>query len=273
VHVLCEKPMAPTERECNAMIDACADAGVHLMIGYRLHFEAANLAAIDLATDGRLGEPRYFSSTFSLQVREGNIRVQDRPGAGPHWDLGIYCINAARYLFRAEPYEVTAMAFHHHGDERFRAVPEQVSAVLRFPGDRVASFVCSFGAYDRAHYTLGCTDGVVTLDNAYEYQGEMELTVLRGDGHRTKTFSKKDQIAAEIDYFARCVRDGRVPEPSGYEGLADVRVLRAIERSIESGRTEGIEPIERVRRPEPRQELWIKPHGKPRTVDVESGSR
>jgi glucose-fructose oxidoreductase len=109
VHVMCEKPMAPTEAECMQMIRACEQRHVKLMIGYRLHFECANLVAVELARGGEIGEPRMFSSVFSMQVRNGNVRTQPRRGAGPLYDIGIYCLNAARYLFRTEPIEVTAM--------------------------------------------------------------------------------------------------------------------------------------------------------------------
>src|SRR5580765_980974 len=78
VHVLCEKPMAPTEAECMQMIRACEQRKVKLMIAYRLHFECANLVAIELARGGDIGEPRLFSSVFSTQVRSGNVRTQPR---------------------------------------------------------------------------------------------------------------------------------------------------------------------------------------------------
>jgi glucose-fructose oxidoreductase len=273
VHVLCEKPMAPSERECRAMIDACDDAGVQLMIAYRLHFEAANLTTIELAQGGTLGDPRTFSSTFAQQVREDNVRTQPRPGAGPLWDMGIYCINAARYVFRAEPYEVSAMSFARAGDPRFAHIPEQVAAVMRFPDDRCATFVAGFGAHDRAHYEVVCTKGAVALDNAYEYVDEIELTQVTEKGTRTRRFPKRDQIAAEIEYFARCVRDGVTPEPSGYEGLADVRVIEAIERSAETGHVERLEPIERQGRPGIEQEIHVRAHGKPKLVGVASASR
>ena len=108
VHVMCEKPMAPTEAECMQMIRACETRRIRLMIAYRLHFEAANLVAVEVARGGEIGEPRIFSSVFSMQVRDGNIRTQPRRGAGPIYDIGVYCINAARYLFRSEPIEVLA---------------------------------------------------------------------------------------------------------------------------------------------------------------------
>src|SRR5207253_10902066 len=110
IHVLCEKPMAVTEEDCEAMIDAANTNHVKLMIAYRLHFEEANLEAIRLAKSGNLGNPRIFNSAFSQQVAEDNIRVTEsvEKGGGPVYDMGVYCINAARYLFQAEPTAVLA---------------------------------------------------------------------------------------------------------------------------------------------------------------------
>src|SRR5438105_13197779 len=102
VHVLCEKPLAISEEERRRMIEACKDNGVKLMTAYRLHFEPANLEVVRLIEKGRIGEPRFFSSTFAYQVKPGNIRTSAERGGGAIWDLGTYCINAARYLFRAD---------------------------------------------------------------------------------------------------------------------------------------------------------------------------
>ena len=107
IHVLCEKPMAVTATECEAMIEAARSNGVALMIAYRLHFEKANLEAVSLTRSGKLGDLRIFQSLFTMQVRdEDNIRLKRAAGGGPLYDIGIYCINAARSLFRAEPLEV-----------------------------------------------------------------------------------------------------------------------------------------------------------------------
>lgn len=270
IHVLCEKPMAPSDHECRAMIRACEIADVKLMIAYRLHFEAANLAAIRLCQSGRLGYPRYFCSHFSSQVRERNIRVQARPGAGPLWDLGVYCVNAARYLFRSEPSEVSAMSFANRADRRFHHVDEQIGAVLRFPGECCATFLAGFGAHDRARYEIVCTDGAVALENSYEYTDDIVMTIYNGAEPRTRTFSKRDQIAAEIEYFSRCILDNRHPEPSGHEGLADVQILQALDRSARSGRVEELRIPARSVRPSAGQEIAIPSHEKPYLVDVES---
>lgn len=267
IHVLCEKPMAPTEAECMQMIRACEHRHVKLMIGYRLHFQSANLVAVEIARGGELGDLRVFSSTFTMQVREGNTRVQARRGAGPLFDIGIYCVNAARYLFRAEPAEVLAMRLCGR-DPRFTSVDEAYTVSMRFPHERVAQFTCSFGASDRAHYELIGTEGMLSLDNAYDYTGEMTMRVIGKHGEKVRTFEARDQIAGEIEYFARCVRDDIDPEPSGWEGLADVRILQAIQQSTRFGRAVPIDPILRPRRPTLGQEIDVDAHPAPPLVGV-----
>ena len=146
LHVLCEKPMAVTARECEAMIRATRDANVKLMIAYRLHFERANLEAAKHARAGKLGELRFFSSDFSMQVSEDNIRLRPTSeGGGPLYDIGIYCINAARYCFAEDPIKVWATAAR-SADRRFRKINETVVGAMRFRNDRLATFTCSFGA-------------------------------------------------------------------------------------------------------------------------------
>jgi predicted dehydrogenase len=272
VHVLCEKPMAPTEAECMQMIRACEQRRVKLMIAYRLHFQTANLVAIEIARGGEIGDPRVFSSTFSMQVRDGNTRVQARRGAGPLYDIGIYCVNAARYLFRSEPLEVLAMKLAGR-DPRFASVDEACAVTMRFPHERVAQFTCSYGAADRAHYELLGTGGVLTLDNAYDYTSDMRMWVNGTHGEKARTFEKRDQIAAELAYFARCVRDDVDPEPSGWEGLADVRILQAIQQSTRFGRSVPIDPILRPRRPDLGQGIDVEPHPEPRLVGVQQPTK
>ena len=139
-----------------------------------------------------------------MQVKEDNIRVKEETGGGPLFDIGIYSINAARYLFRAEPPEVTAMTAT-SDDPRFKEVNEMVDAVLRFPGDRLATFTCSFGAHDISHFKLVGTDAILDVEPSYDYTGDMQWTIRRGAREKKRTFPKGDQFAAEMDYFSQCV--------------------------------------------------------------------
>ena len=115
-------------------------------------------------------------------------------------------------------------------DPRFTSVDEAYAVTMRFPHERVAQFTCSFGATDRSHYELIGTEGVLTLENAYDYTAEMHMHVRGKHGDKRRTFERRDQIAAEIEYFARCIREDVDPEASGWEGLADVRILSAIQQ-------------------------------------------
>jgi glucose-fructose oxidoreductase len=273
VHVLCEKPMAVTARDCEAMIRATDRAGVKLMIAYRLHFDRANLEAVQVARSGRLGELRFFSSDFAMQVSEDNIRLEREKGGGPLYDIGVYCINAARYLLSEEPTEAWATATKSR-DPRFREVDETVTAALRFKDERLATFTCSFGAADRSTYSLTGTKGSITLDPAYEYAQGLAYTMRLGGKQKVKRFGKSDQFAPELLYFSDCIQKNRKPEPSGAEGLADVRIVEALQRSIESGRWVSLARMPRKRRPGPEQQDRRPPVPRePPLIDVESASQ
>jgi predicted dehydrogenase len=275
VHVLCEKPMAPTAEDCLAMINASEQNHTKLMIAYRLHFEAGNLEAIKLANSGKVGEPRFFTSEFAQQVADNNIRVKEPPnrGGGPLYDMGVYCINAARYLFRSEPLEVTGLAESKRSDTRFTKAEEMISVAMRFPGERLAAFTCSFGGHDVSRYTLTGTKGTLRADPAYEYAEGIELETTVGEKTRTKVFPKRDQFAAELTYFSDCVLKNKEPEPDGFEGLADVRIVEAIYESIRTRRTVPVRGVPVRKRPSGDQEIHRPAHDKPEIIHAAPASR
>jgi glucose-fructose oxidoreductase len=274
VHVLCEKPMAVTEEECETMISAAEDNGVKLMVAYRLHFEKGNLEAIRTIKKNRLGKPRIFTSEFAQQVKANNVRVTEpvSRGGGPVYDMGVYCINAARYLFGAEPTKVLALSAS-NPERRFQKVDEMMSAILRFPDERLASFTCSFGAADISRYTVVGTKGVMTSDPAYEYAMNIEEEIITGGKKSKRKFAKRDQFAAQIDYFSDCILENRTPEPSGLEGLADVRIVRGLYESARSGKAVALPPFPRKKKPSIVQEIHRPAHGKPQTVNAQSPTR
>lgn len=266
VHVLCEKPMATSEKDCRAMIAACEKADVRLMIAYRLHFAPAHLEAIALARSGKLGELRFFSSIFGMQVKADNIRTDPKDGGGPLRDLGVYCINAARYLFGAEPVEVRATTASKRRDKRFAKVEEMAGALLHFPGERMAQFTCSFGSGNVASLELVGTKGMLRIEPAYEYVEALKWTLAIGDKKKEKAFPAGDQFAPELIHFSDCVLKGKRPEPDGYEGLADVRIIEAIFKSATSGRAVKIAPVKRQKPVKPSQAIKRPPVRKPSLV-------
>jgi glucose-fructose oxidoreductase len=271
VHVLCEKPMAVTVDECEQMIHACRDANVKLMVAYRLHFEELNLKAVELVRRGRIGTPKFFNSSFSMTVRPGNIRTKKALGGGTLYDIGVYCINAARYLFRNEPTEVMALSVN-SGTVKLDEIDESTGAILRFGSEQIATFVTSFNAGDVASYRVVGTKGQLRVDPAYEYAEGLsyELTV---NGKTTrKRFGKRDQFAPELLHFSDCVLHDRTPEPSGEEGLQDVRIVEALYESADTGKAVAIPPYSPAKRPDARQIVTRPPVGKPSLVKVRSGS-
>jgi predicted dehydrogenase len=271
IHVLCEKPMAVTEQECRRMIQAADRADTKLMIAYRLHFEEANMDTVELARSGKLGNLRLFNSVFTMQVREGNIRVRAELGGGSLYDIGVYCINAARYVFQANPTRVSACTVR-GTDRRFREVDEMATAWLEFPDGRLATFVCSFGATDVSAYEVVGTKGYVRMDPAYEYVGDLRQNSLLNGKSRSRRYERRDQFAPELLYFSDCVLNDRDPEPSGLEGLIDVALIEALYRSAKTGRPVSLSLPDKKQWPS--RDLVIKrpPVQKPTLVHVKSPS-
>ena len=133
-------------------------------------------------------------------------------GGGPAYDLGVYCIDAARYLFQDEPIEVFALSAN-NGERRFKEVDEMTTGIMRFPAERLAIFTTSFGTANLSVYQVMGTKGNLLVDRAYSYTEERkhELTV-NGKTERL-SFPKRDQFAAELLYFSDCVLHNREPEP------------------------------------------------------------
>ncbi len=265
-HVLCEKPMAPSVQDCRAMIDACEAREVKLMIAYRLHFERATLQAVEIARSGRLGEPKLFSSFFTHVVRSGDTRRKPEVAGGATYDLGVYCINAARNLFDAEPIEVMGSAVFVNG------VDDTMSAVLRFPSDRLAEFTVGNSTASVSSYRVAGALGDLRVEPAYDYVNGL-VHYLTVDGTTEPThFERGDQFAPELEYFSDCILSDREPEPSGEEGWCDVRVAEAL---LESARVRL--PVElpgylRMRRPSPSQSAHEPPVKEQETVHAPSPS-
>lgn len=272
VHVLCEKPMAAGEADCKAMIAACEKAKVHLMIAYRLHFDPMTIEAIRIARSGELGELRYFSSVFGMQAASPNIRLNQKDGGGALLDLGVYCVNAARYLFGTEPVEVVSFAAS-NSDPRFKETEEMHSAVLRFPGDRLATFTCSFNAVDCAVIELVGTKGKLRMDPAYSYTEPNAFKLTVGEKSKKRSFPFGDQFAPELVHFSDCIRKGRKPEPDGREGFADVRILNAIAKAAESGRAVKIAAVAPQKPIALSQAMKRPPARKPKLVNVKAPAK
>ena len=272
VHVLCEKPMAMNEHECRQMIEASQRGKIKLMIAYRLHFEEANLMVMEQVKKRKIGEPRFFSSVFSHSVVRGDIRTRADMGGGGLYDIGVYCINAARYLFREEPTEVFAWTAN-TDHRRFRGVDEVAAAILKFSNGKFAQFTCSQGAADTSQYRIIGTKGDIQVEPAFEYASGLAFKVTLDGKTQKKRVPKRDQIASELVYFSDCALKNREPEPSGWEGLADVRIIQGLYESARTGKPVRLQRVRKSSRPKIDQKITRPPVDKPKLVHARSPSQ
>jgi predicted dehydrogenase len=248
-HVLCETPMAITADECRRMIRTCQTNRVKLMIAYRLRFHPAHRRLLDLVRDGAIGTPKSFSSDYTTRVPSSeDIRLQRRMGGGTVYDLGVHIIDTVRVLFGAEPAQVMAMTARM--SRRFGGdVDENAVALIRFPDERLVHFHSSFGEDPHAQLTVFGEDGHLRLSHAYGVDAPMTLQRVKDGRVEEEHFEPIDQFAATIAHFADCIVRDLIPEPSGYEGLQDVRIVEAIYRSSRDGRPVTLPRMARVDTP------------------------
>lgn len=250
-HVMVEKPLATSIAESEAMIAAAKEAGVFLMTAYRLHNEPGTVALLEKIRAGAIGKPLFFQSVFSFQMAAGNHRLKAEHWGGALQDVGVYCVNAARHVFGEEPIEVSATKHQPKDDPRFVEVEASIAATLRFPSGGIAQIIASFGAADTNFYRVTGADGELELDPGFLFQVAMHMR-LRKDGAVEETvFPQVDQFGGQVAYFSDCITNGTPPEADGEEGLADMRVLLAIEEAANTGRTVAISSPARPRHPEP----------------------
>ncbi len=250
-HVLCEKPMATTPEDAAAMVAACERARVKLMIAYRCQYEPNNREAIRMVRSGELGKLRFIEAT---NVQSSGTAPQWRfskalAGGGALPDIGLYCLNATRYITGEEPVDVFARQYSPPGDARWREIEESMAFTLRFPSGVMANCLCGYDAFNDKTMRLHFERGTIEMPNAFAYTGQQFYVARReGDvaGRLQKRIDEKNQFALEIDHFSDCIRADRRPHTPGEEGAQDQALMAAIYRSAAEGR-----PVELPRPPGP----------------------
>lgn len=250
IHLLLEKPMAVSVEECGRIIAASEKSGAKLMLAYRLHHEPGTLKAIERVRNGDIGRVRYFNSSFSQPVSGQNHRAKHGFWAGPVPDMGPYPINMVRNLFGAEPIEVFAAGVR--SDERFN-FDDTVAVTLKFDKARIATTVLSYNGGDVDDYRIVGEKGDLYSNPAYQVGSAIEHELTVNKKKSSESFKTTDQFGGELKYFSDCIREDRNPEASGEEGMLDVRILAAVERSLETGKPQTLAPYHRTRRPDSEQ--------------------
>jgi predicted dehydrogenase len=235
-HILCEKPMATSAKECQQMIDACEKAGRKLMIAYRIQYEPLNRQVYELVRNKTFGPVKLIDAVNTQnQAHDQQWRHKKAlAGGGALPDIGLYCLNTSRYLLGEEPTEVTGHIYSTPGDARFKEIEENVSFTLRFPSGAMASCVTGYGSYNAKRYRVYGETGWVEMDPAFAYHGLKQERAHAPGGKEIKeqpTVPDKSQFALEMDHMAECVRENKRPYTPGEEGLQDQIIMEAIYKS------------------------------------------
>ena len=246
-HVICEKPMAISSRECREMIDACEKAGVQLAIGYRLHYEPYNLEMKRLGQEKVFGTVRYVEAglgykTSNFESGNGgkafNINDPSEWRLNKHWagggalmNLGVYCVQASRYILGENPRFVTAQYGTVHDAERFAQVEETIVWQALFPGGAMANCNSSNG-YAIDGLRAIADNGFFELAPAISY-GPFKGRSSAGEMH----FPEINQQAAQLDGIGKLILENK-PLPghiSGKEGHIDMCIIEAIYKAANTG--------------------------------------
>ena len=233
-HVLCEKPMEVSVEKCQQMIDECKKAGRQLAIGYRLHFEPTNLECVRLVREKVFGDLKVINAGFGFHMGDPTQWRLNRAlaGGGPLMDVGIYALQATRYLTGGEPAEVSAITTV-TDPVKFKEVEESIVWQMKFPGGVIANCTATYNAQGLNYFKVFADRGWFELDPAYSYGG---IRGTRSDGQAIQ-FSNIDQFAAEMDDFAQCILENRPTKVPGEEGLRDVKIMMALYDADRSGKT------------------------------------
>jgi predicted dehydrogenase len=233
-HVFCEKPMEVSAQKCQEMIDVCKAAKRRLGVAYRCQFDPNHLECMRIARDKEFGAIKLIEAGFGFNIGDpGQWRLKRAlSGGGALMDVGIYALQATRYLTGEEPTEVTA--FEAKTDPvKFAEVDESITWQSRFPSGALASCTTSYESALINRFRVYAETGWYGLEPAFNYGGNRGL---RSD-KKEIALPAPDLFAAEMDHFAQCILEDRESKIAGEEGLRDVKIMMAIYESARTGRS------------------------------------
>jgi predicted dehydrogenase len=244
-HVLCEKPMAVSAEECETMIRAGREANRKLMIAYRAQYEPYNMEAIRMAREGELGKIRLVTSDHGRildpKVPADQWRmVKALAGGGSLYDIGIYSLQAARYITGEEPVEVMAHITSDTSDPRFKDIEDLVAFQLRFPSGTLANLTASYSTSPVKRIQVFGSKASLVLDPATEYERHQMMVKTEKEERRVQ-IPEGNQFAAEMDHLSKAVTENREPKTPGEEGLRDIRIMQAVYQAAQQGRPVSLE--------------------------------
>lgn len=239
-HVICEKPMALNAEEGKVMIDACKQANVKLLVGYRMHFEPHTLEIVRMRKEGDFGKILFFQGLSGFRIGDPTQWRLNKQlaGGGAMMDIGIYAINGARYMIGEDPVWVTAQETKNDTQKFKPGVDETIQFQLGFPGGAVASCLSTYSMNNLDRFFLNGEKGFAELQPATGYgpikgrthKGELDQPVVT---HQT----------VQMEEMAGILLEGKTPviPVDGEEALKDLKIIDAIYKAVKTGNKEMLQ--------------------------------
>lgn len=234
-HVICEKPMALNEKEGREMVDACKKANVHLLVGYRMHFEANTLEVLRLRNEGEFGKVMFFQGLTGFRIGDPTQwRLnKELAGGGSMMDIGIYSVNGTRYMVGEEPIWVTAQETKTDPVKFKEGVDETIIFQLGFPSGVVASCLSTYSMnYLDKFYLLG-EKGFAEMQPSTGY-GPIKGRTNKGPLDKPHVTHQ----TVQMDEMSDIILAGKKPQVpvDGEEGLKDLIIIDAIYKAVKTGK-------------------------------------
>ena len=234
-HVLCEKPMAITVEEVEAMAQAAAKYKVVIAEAFMYRHHPQTLKMKELIDDGAIGKVQLVRGSFTFTLtREGDVRLDPTMGGGSIWDVGCYPISCARTMIGAEPVEI--FGWQVTGKS---GVDESFVGQLRFPGGELAQFDCGFRSPLRAHVEIVGSEGTITVPTPFRPGLNSQFILTRGkdsDKRETVTVPGQELYIGEVEDMADAILNGKSPLVSLKDSRANVGAILALLRSAREGK-------------------------------------
>jgi predicted dehydrogenase len=241
-HVLCEKPLAATVKQARNMVETCRHNKVQFMTAYRKYFEPSSVTLKNMISKGELGRIDVIHTLFTELRPFGDqspswLFSRKLCGGGPLTDLGVYCVNTCRWLVNEDPVAASCAVSWVRDRRRYKEVEEGIAFRLEFRSGLIlqgtAAYSAAFSSFVHVHGEKGWAE----LAPAFAFEEERRLSGKIAGRWFAKTFKPIDEFALELDYFAKCIREGHKPEPAGEQGLRDIIIIDAIYQAAKKGGT------------------------------------
>jgi predicted dehydrogenase len=230
-HVICEKPMAITVSDAEAMLVASKKGNKFLSIGYRLHYDPFNMEMVKLVNEKTYGAIKSIETDFSITPKKGEWRLNKKiAGGGPLMDVGIYCLQAICYVTGNDPIAVTAKTLPVTDKEKFIDIEEVLEFEMEMPGGIIGKTKTTYNT-NKSFLQVNCENGWFRLEPAY-YYGGIKFTSSDGRKFDRPPFS---QQAKQLDAMALAIKNNKKSKTPGEMGLRDMKIIEAIYESMYNG--------------------------------------